>query len=167
MRETIAFLLLACACGAATWSGRSSDARRRPTDEEELATRAGAAGPPGAVPADGIREPDGAFASLESRAASLAPGMRQAAERESGGERTELVRAADKDTCVRVAFEATAPVVARLLDADGAVLCETHSPAAAGVLGERGPVCVRKSDSVSSDAEGSGGRIRWIAWASP
>ena len=31
VREAVAFLLLACACGAATWSGRSSDARRRPT----------------------------------------------------------------------------------------------------------------------------------------
>jgi hypothetical protein len=166
VREAIAFLLLACACGAATWSGRSSDARRRAIDEEGPPTRAG--DPlPGALPADGIREPDGAFATLEARAASLAPGMRQAAERESTGERTELVRAAEKDTCVRVAFEATAPVLARLLDADGSVLCETHSPAAAGVLGERGPVCVRKNDSVSSDAEAGGGRIRWIAWASP
>ena len=79
----------------------------------------------------------------------------------------ELVRAGGRDTCVRVAFEAAAPVLARLLGADGTVLCETHSPATAGVLGERGPVCVRKSDSVSAVAEGGGGRTRWIAWASP
>ena len=99
--------------------------------------------------------------------ASLAPGMRQAAERENGGERVELVRAAGKDTCVRVAFEAAAPVLARLLDAEGTVLYETRSPATTGVLGDRGPVCIRKSDSVSAAAEGNGGRIRWIAWASP
>lgn len=110
---------------------------------------------------------DPAFASLEAHAGLLAPGMRQAAERENGGERAELVRAAGKDTCVRVAFEAAAPVLARLLDAEGTVLYETRSPATTGVLGDRGPVCIRKSDSVSAAAEGNGGRIRWIAWASP
>jgi len=67
-----------------------------------------------------------------------------------------------------VAFEAASPVLARLLDADGEVLCESSAPVTAGVLGERGPVCVRKSGSVSATAEPSGGgRIRWIAWASP
>jgi hypothetical protein len=164
VREAIAFLLLACACGAATLSGRSSDAHKRSLDED------GPAGPGGgelARPGTADGGPAPGFASLEARAASLAPGMRQAAERESAGERTELVRAAGKDTCVRVAFEAAAPVLARLVDADGTVLCETRSPATGGVLGERGPVCVRKNESVSATAEGSGGRIRWIAWASP
>jgi hypothetical protein len=166
VREAVAFLLLACACGAATWSGRSADARRRTSDEDGVAApgsdplRAGSA-------ADGAHPPDPAFAPLEARAAALAPGMRQAAERESGGERTELVRAAGNDTCVRVAFEATAPVLAKLLDADGTLLCETRVPSAAGVLAERGPVCVRKNGSVSATADGSGARIRWIAWASP
>ncbi len=166
MREAVAFLLLACACGAATWSGRSADARRRTADEDGVAA-------PGSDPlrtgsaADGTHPPDPAFASLEARAAALAPGMRRAAERESGGERTELVRAAGNDTCVRVAFEATAPVLARLLDADGTLLCETRVPSAAGVLAERGPVCVRKNGSVSATADGSGARIRWIAWAAP
>ena len=131
MREAVAFLLLACACGAATWSGRSADARRRTADEDAVAApgsdplRAGSA-------ADGTHPHDPAFASLEARAAALAPGMRQAAERESGGERTELVRAAGNDTCVRVAFEATAPVLARLLDADGTLLCETRVPTRRG-----------------------------------
>ncbi len=68
---------------------------------------------------------------------------------------------------MRVAFEAAAPVLARLVDSEGTVLYEMHTAATAGVLGERGPVCVRKSDTVSATAEGSGGRIRRIAWASP
>ena len=163
MREAVAFLLLACACGAATWSGRSSDARKPPDDEDPASSGSARRGANG----DGPREPDRGFASLEALASSLAPGMRQATERESAGERMELVRAGERDTCVRVAFEAAGPVVARLLGADGTVLGETHAPATAGVLGERGPICVRKSDSVSAAAEGSGGRMRWIAWASP
>ncbi len=163
MREALAFLLLACACGAATWSGRSSDTHKRQLEEDGAAGPGGDLGRPGT--SDGGAGPG--FTSLEARAASLAPGMRQAAERESAGERTELVRAAEKDTCVRVAFEAAAPVLARLVDSEGTVLYEMHTAATAGVLGERGPVCVRKSDTVSATAEGSGGRIRWIAWASP
>jgi hypothetical protein len=162
VREAIAFLLLACACGAATWSGRSSDARKAQLDDE-------GSGPPGSDPngAAAAHEPQAAFASLESLAPSLAPGMRLAAERESSGERIELVHATGKDTCVRVAFEAAAPVVARLLGADGTSLYEMHVATTTGVLGERGPVCVRKSDIVSAVAEGGGGRIRWIAWAAP
>jgi hypothetical protein len=163
VREAIAFLLLACACGAATWSGRSSDARKVELDDG----RSGPGGDPTRDSAEGAHEPGGGFVSLEALAPSMAPGMRRAAERESGGERIELVHAAGKDTCVRVAFEATAPVLARLLGADGTVLYEMRSPTTAGVLGERGPVCVRKSDVVSAAAEAAGGRIRWIAWASP
>jgi hypothetical protein len=93
--------------------------------------------------------------------------MRRAAERESGGERVELVRAAGKDTCVRVAFESAEPVLARLLGADGTVLYEARVATTAGTLGERGPVCIRKSDTVSAAADGPSGRVRWIAWASP
>lgn len=167
MREAVAFLLLACACGAATWSGRASDVHRHLQDEDGPATPGNDPAHPWAAADGGSWDPDRGFASLEARAASLAPGMRQAAERENGGERTELVRAAGKDTCVRVAFEATAPVLARLLDDEGTVLCETRSPVTSGVLAERGPVCVRKTDTVSAAAEGSGGRVRWIAWASP
>jgi hypothetical protein len=167
VREAIAFLLLACACGAATWSGRSSDARKRALLDDEAA--AAGSGVTGRGPNAGARigEPDRGYASLEALGPSLAPGMRRAAERESGGERVELVRAAGKDTCVRVAFESAEPVLARLLGADGSVLYEAGAAATAGTLGDRGPICVRKSDTVSAAAEGPSGRVRWIAWASP
>ena len=161
MREAIAFLLLACACGAATWSGRSPDGRKAQLDDDGSTPGGELNG------AEGAHEPDGAFASLEALAPSLAPGMRRAAEKESVGERIDLVRSVGKDTCVRVAFESAAPVVARLLGADGTVLYETHQASTSGALGERGPVCVRKSDVVSATADGAAGRIRWIAWASP
>jgi hypothetical protein len=161
VREAIAFLLLACACGAATWSGRSSDTRKAQLDDDGSAPESEPNG------AEGPRQTDGGFVSLEALAPSVAPGMRRAAVKESAGERIELVRAAGKDTCVRVAFEATAPVLARLLGADGTVLYEMHLASASGMLGDRGPICVRKNDVVSAAAEGAAGRIRWIAWASP
>jgi hypothetical protein len=160
VREAIAFLLLACACGA-VWSGKP-DPRKRPASEEGP-DAPGSDLVPGA--ADGGRE--AGFASLEALAPSLAPGMRRAVERESRGERVELVQAAGRDTCVRVAFEATGPIQVRLLDADGMVLSETRSPTTSGALAERGPVCVRKTGSVAAVTEGTVARIRWVAWASP
>jgi hypothetical protein len=159
VREAIAFLLLVCACGAASWSGRSSDTRKAQLDDDGST--------PGGEPNGAEGSQGGAFVSLEALAPSLAPGMRRAAEKESVGDRVELVRAVSKDTCVRVAFESGAPVVARLLGADGTVLYEMQQASTSGALGERGPICVRKSDIVSATAEGAAGRIRWIAWASP
>jgi hypothetical protein len=162
VREAVAFLLLACACGAATVKGRADDARRPgrdgPGDGVESA--------PGA-PAGGAAVGGPGFVSLEGRAAVLAPGLRQAIERENGGERVQLVQAAGHDACVRVAFESSAPVTVRLLDTDGGVLAETPAAAAEGALGDRGPVCIRKGDAVSAVAEGAGARVKWIAWASP
>jgi hypothetical protein len=161
VREAVAFLLLVCACGAATVKGRAYDAARPDTEGRAGGFRAdrdgGFAGESGAQ----------GFVTLEARASALAPGLRQAAERESAGERVELVRATGRDACVRVAFEATAPVTARLVDSDGGVLAELRAPASEGALGERGPVCVRKGDGVSGIAEGGGARVKWIAWASP
>jgi hypothetical protein len=108
----------------------------------------------------------------------LAPGMRAIAERETAGESVELVRAEGHDQCVRVAFEATSPVVAKLTDAKGIALASSSSPASTGTLGEAGPVCIRKGDAVSavvdaagrdvSDAAIHGGtHVLWIAWAAP
>ncbi|HTB73977.1 MAG TPA: hypothetical protein VK762_12070 [Polyangiaceae bacterium] len=167
MREAIAFLLLACACGAATWSGRSSDARKRALLHDEAAPSEGDPAHPSSRGAAGFGDPNRGYASLEALGPLLAPGMRRAAERESGGERLELVRADGKDTCVRVAFESAEPVLVRLLGADGTVLYEARAAATTGTLGDAGPICIRKSDTVSAAAEGPAGRVRWIAWASP
>jgi hypothetical protein len=153
VREAVAFLLLACACGAATVRGRAQDVRR--------------AGEAGARPDDASGPADRSFAPLEARGPLLAPGLKQAAERETHGERVELVRAADADVCARVAFQASAPVQARLLDGDGGVLAQTDAAALEGALGERGPVCVRKGDAIGAAAEGGPALVKWIAWASP
>jgi hypothetical protein len=167
VREALAFLLLACACGAALGAGSAPDAKKATSSQ----TSEDAPGvPPRAERTtnepDAPGEPGRGFASLEARGPSLAPGMVQAVERESTGDRVELVRSASKDTCLRVAFEAAQPVVVRLLESDGTVLAETRSTATTGVLGDRGPVCIRKGVAVSAVAEGAG-HIRWIAWASP
>ena len=158
MREAVPFLLLACACGAATWSKGASDARGGA--DADARTRHGAGTEPGRA--------DPRFSSLEVHAAEVAPGMRPVAERENAGERVELVRAGGRDECVRVVFESTAAVVAKLVDAEGSTLAETAVAATQGTLGEQGPVCVRKGDTVNALADGaSRARVRWVAWASP
>jgi hypothetical protein len=158
VREVIPFLLLVCACGAATWSSGASDMQRR--GDGDTRTSRDAMSEQGA--------PDPRFSSLEARAAAVAPGMRRVIERENAGERAELVRATGRDACVRVLFEATVPVLAKLVDGDGRVLAETQAATAQGTLGEQGPVCVRKGDSVSALLEGTAvARVRWIALGSP
>ncbi len=174
MRETIAFLLLACACGAAAWSERPNDAAGKQREAEEAESSVKERAPDEAPAAEpriprgdpGARPDPGGFLSLEARAPSLAPGMRLAAEREGAGERTELVRAAEKDTCARVAFEASAPVIAKLFDGQGGVLAQSSAPQTEGELGELGPVCVRKGDRIEGGATGAT-VVRWIAWALP
>ena len=109
-----------------------------------------------------------AFDALAARGASLAPGMREVARKEGGSDAVELVKAEARDACVRVAFEASAPVEAKLVDHAGNVLAASDAPAADGVLGARGPVCVRKGDVVRGISDASGAtRVRWVAWEAP
>jgi hypothetical protein len=112
-------------------------------------------------------EANSAFEGLSARGGKLSPGMREVARKETAGERVDLVRAEGRDVCVRVAFEANAPVVARLVDSAGNVLVANASAATEGVLGERGPVCVRKGEVVACVADGGPARIRWVAWEAP
>jgi hypothetical protein len=96
--------------------------------------------------------------------------MRESSRLRSTGDKVVLVRAGDRDACVRVAFDASAPVSAKLMDTEGHVLASLDAPAMGGVLGARGPVCVRKGDAVSAVAagpDGGVGTVRWVAWQSP
>jgi hypothetical protein len=108
-----------------------------------------------------------AFAALAARGPRVAPGMHEVARMQNTGDKVEIARAEGRDACVRVAFEASAPVLAKLIDAQGNVLASSDKPATGGVLGEHGPVCVRRGQAVSALAEGSGASVRWMAWASP
>lgn len=155
MREAAAFALLACACGVVA---RTKPARSpaRATALEEPA--------PAAVDASG----DGGdrFGAIEARWSRAAPGMRVMARREGAGGRVEIFRAEPQDACVRVAFEATAPVLARLVDSSGAVLASCATAATEGVLAEQGPVCIRRGDVLSGVADGPAAvRVRWVAWS--
>ena len=167
MRELLPFVLLVCACGAEL---------REPARGAAGSTTATATPSSGAAQAQGTASAatasGPAFDALAARAAELAPGMREVARKETGGEPVELVRATGADVCVRVAFEASTAVRARLLDEQGAELAATPAPAAAGVLGERGPVCVRRGEAVKAvaDAGDAGGLtkpVRWMAWEAP
>jgi hypothetical protein len=109
-----------------------------------------------------------AFNALAMRAAPLVPGMREVARVESGAEMVDLVRADARDLCVRVAYEATATVTARLVDRSGGVLAASHGPTLDGLLGENGPVCIRRGDVVRGVAEAAPtARVRWMAWEAP
>jgi hypothetical protein len=154
VREAAAFVLLACACGMA--------ARTMPAGVPAV-RRETAASPPesDAVPVANR------FESIEARGPSIAPGMRAAVRRESTGEKIELVRAEQRDTCVRVAFEATVPVVAKLVDGTDRTLAETGTASIDGVLGEKGPICIRKGETLSVLVNGPRTRIRWVAWVAP
>jgi len=183
--QALPFALLACACGAAVGgvpaAGDRAGLRRAPLASASSvasaasAGRASSSGGPGA-PALSV------FGALEARGAALAPGMRVAARKESArGERVEIVRAEGRDACVRVAFESTQPVAAELVDGSGRVLATSKGAATDGMLGERGPVCIRKGDLVAGVASPPGGadggpfdgggaagvgtaRVRWVAW---
>jgi hypothetical protein len=135
-----------------------ADAPRTAGQPDPTATAASAALPP---------EATAAFDALATRERAAAPGMREVARKETSGERVDLVRADRRDLCVRVAFESSAPVVAKLVDGTGSVLVASAVASTEGVLGERGPVCVRKGEVVACVAEGGPALVRWVAWAAP
>jgi hypothetical protein len=152
VRELVPFVLLVCACGAAV---------TRTSEPSQPA--AGAPPPSPAASASSPTDP-AAFDALAARGSTVAPGMSEAARREGGNDPVALVTAEGRDTCLRVAFEATAPVKARLVDAAGNVLAATTEASTDGVLAARGPVCVRRGDVVRGIADGAGARVRWMAW---
>lgn len=157
MREWVPFVLLACACGAAV---------RAPAPAPAPPSVANAQAPAASVAAPSA-EVVAAFEALSARGPAIAPGMHEVTRKESAGDPVELLRARGGDACLRAAFSSTAPIAAKLVDAGGRVLAATESPATEGVLGERGPVCVRKGDVVTGVTEGAGARIAWMAWEAP
>jgi hypothetical protein len=154
VNDVAPFVLLACACGAAVTTTTATPAPVPPPAAAQVA-----AAP---VPA-----PAESFDDLVAQGPTVAPGMREIARKASGEEAVELLRADTGDACVRIAFAAAGPIVAKLVDQGGEVLASV-GPAAEGALGERGPVCVRKGDVVRATAEGAGrSRVRWVVWQAP
>jgi hypothetical protein len=115
----------------------------------------------------GAAEPLAAFEDIATGADKLAPAMREIGRDEKSGEKSvvaEILRT-DKDACVRLSFAATTELRAVLEDQSG-VLAETKSKT--GALGERGPVCIRKGNTIRARFEGDGAiRVRFVAWSSP
>jgi hypothetical protein len=153
VRELAPFALLVCACGAAVHEPTPAP---RPSPDPVEARTASPEAP----------DARASFEAMALRAGALAPGMHEASRKESDGQPVELVRADGRDACMRASFEATAPVKAELVDGSGRVLAAVETASATGVLGERGPVCIRKGDVVKGTAEGAA-RIRWVAWVAP
>jgi hypothetical protein len=122
-----------------------------------------------AGPADGASDPVPALARIAEGGPSIAPGMREVARLEEAApfERA-IVRAAERDTCARVAFAASEPLRVALVD--GANPSTELVPSA--VSGVTGTVCVRRGGELvvrvtrPGDA-GAGARIRAVAFAAP
>ncbi len=74
---------------------------------------------------------------------------------------------ADRDTCVRATFAATAVVRGSFADAAGLVRGEVTT-ASAGVIPARGPACMKKGEAlrlVVADARGA--TVRAVIFAAP
>jgi hypothetical protein len=155
VREVAPFVLLACACGAAVTQAAPPPAPPPPVETTSP------------TPSASVGTSVDTFDDLAALRSTLAPGMSEIARRSTTGDAVDLLPAAVRDTCLRVAFASEAPVIGRLVDGTGAVLAST-GPSVQGSLGERGPVCVRKGDVVRASAEGTGkSHVRWLAWQAP
>ena len=109
------------------------------------------------------------LASIATRAAPSARGMREVARAEIAGDggaklSAEIARAEGRDVCVRVAYAAPAPVVARI--EDGANMLTERAGESEGLLGARGPVCVTRGGALRVTFEGAA-KIRFVAWVAP
>jgi hypothetical protein len=112
---------------------------------------------------------------VAARGTDFAPGMHEVAKKESlvtPGLRVDALAPGDRDACARVVFVASAPVRAWLENASGAELAALGAPARSGALGERGPVCVTKADTIRVAFDAAGAKsprppvVRWVAWSS-
>lgn len=156
VRDILPVALLALACGAAL--------------REPLGCTRSVALPAPPLSIASVKDAgssDASFAALVALGATLAAGMREIARIQSAGNKVEIAHAEGHDACFRVAFAARSEVVAKLVDGQGNVLASSGAPATDGVLGPRGPVCVRKGDVVNAVAEVAGASILWVAWESP
>jgi hypothetical protein len=155
VRELLSFVLLACACGVSANAPPAGAGAEAPAASASAAT--------GDLRA---RSSSAELDALAARGAEVAPGMREIARRESTAERTEITHTEAHDACLRVAFAAPAPVAVKLVDERGGVLGAVDG-AAQGVIGERGPVCVRSGDSVFAVVSPAGATVSFVAWAAP
>jgi len=96
----------------------------------------------------------------------LAKGMRETMRRDIDlAQEHELALAAfDVDTCMRAAFDADAPTAVMLVDSHAMTLANVD--AAAGTLGQAGPICFRKGDVATFRFTGQS-HLRIVVWQSP
>ena len=164
--------LAACAVGFAIGCGGEGAPARA-----ALAARAGVPDAAARSTADGGKTDAGddhaeplSLTALAAQGARFAPGMREVLRHETPEEtqlRRDVVRAPDHDVCARVAFAASGPVHAWLENAAGLSLADI-ARAESGILGPRGPVCIRRGDSIVVRTESPAlTRVRIVGWAAP
>jgi hypothetical protein len=104
------------------------------------------------------------FDALASQQVRLAPGLHELARGDATG--SAPLPKVTRDTCVRVAYAATAPVTVSLVAHDGSVLAS--APAAKeGSLELRGPVCFHPDAEPRVVVGGDAGLVRYVVWGAP
>ena len=96
----------------------------------------------------------------------LAPGDREVLRREldAAKEPEVTLPAFERDTCVRVAFDADAPTMVVLQDEHALAL--GNADGTSGMLGPSGPICFHKGDVATLKLTGQS-VARIVVWASP
>ena len=154
-----AFLFFTASCASTGHEGPTQlQAASAPT------TSASAATSPAEPP-----PPERTLATLNEQGPKVAAGMRalDGAELSLSQEQTRDLVTADKDTCVRLVWSASTPVLVKLLDSSDHHLVESSS-SKDGTLGERGPICVRKGQTIRVQfTPSAAATVRYAAWASP
>jgi hypothetical protein len=104
--------------------------------------------------------------TLAEMGASLAPGMREVARGQSPMPASIPLLATNADVCLRAVFGAASPVIAALLAEPGGILAITRAGTRA-TLEARGPVCMRKGQSVHIEVQGQAPLVRYVVWMTP
>jgi hypothetical protein len=149
-------------------SALTQGCRSDPAPPPLLASSVTTPPPDGATPDDGVDAglPAPTVESLALMVSALAPGMRELARGESPLPATIPLEPTGRDTCVRVVLGASAAVVGALVSDKGRVLDVTEAGRTT-VLGQRGPVCLRKDQAATIEVQGPASPVRYVVWVSP
>lgn len=166
----LAGFVLGCRSGAEPKAVASAppESSAQPGTEPSSARRDHDAGEPDDASSGGA---GGLLDAIDREQPDVAPGMANILSDEldvSGTHTRAVVSGAANDTCIRVLFRSTAAVRGRLLADDGRELARTAGATERGLLGEGGPVCVRRGEGIKLEFSSAGdAHVGFCVWAAP